>query len=62
MSGRSPIGGSSASGIWAIAVLVVVVLAIEKLVELLPHLVVPVTVLAAVFVVVRLVLFHTRQW
>jgi hypothetical protein len=62
MSGRSPIGGGSVSGIWAVAVLVVLVLAVEKLAELLPHLVVPVAVLAVVFVVVRLVLFHTRQW
>ena len=43
---------------WLIAAVVV----LELLASVLPRLLVPLVVLAAVFVVVRLVLFHTRKW
>jgi uncharacterized membrane protein YhhN len=42
--------------------LVAGVIALQVLADVLPRLVVPVSVLAAVFVVVRLALFHTRKW
>jgi hypothetical protein len=42
--------------------LVAVVIGLQLAAEVLPRLVVPVVVLAAVFVAVRLVLFHTRKW
>jgi hypothetical protein len=45
-------------GAWLIAAVV----ALQVLANDLPRLVVPVSVLALVFVVVRLVLFHTRKW
>jgi hypothetical protein len=45
-----------------IAWLVVAAVSLDVLVDVLPRLLVPLVVLAAVFVVVRLVLFHTRQW
>ena len=45
-----------------VAWLIVAVIALHVLADVLPRLVVPVSGLAAVFVVVRLVLFHTRKW
>jgi hypothetical protein len=42
--------------------LVIGVVAVQVLVNVLPRLLVPIVVLSAVFVVVRLVLFHTRKW
>jgi hypothetical protein len=45
-----------------LAWLVVGAISLQVLVNVLPRLVVPVAGLAAVFVVVRLVLFHTRKW
>jgi hypothetical protein len=45
-----------------LAWLVVGAIAAQILAGVLPRLVVPVVVLAAVFVVIRLVLFHTRKW
>lgn len=42
--------------------LVASIIALQVLADVLPRLVAPVSVLAAVFVVVRLVLFHTRKW
>jgi uncharacterized membrane protein YhhN len=44
-----------------VAWLVVGAISLQVLAEVLPRLLVPVAVLAAVFVVVRLVLFHTRK-
>jgi hypothetical protein len=43
---------------WLIATIVV----LELLASVLPRVLVPLVVLAAVFVIVRLVLFHTRKW
>ena len=45
-----------------IAWLVVGAVSLDVLADVLPRLLVPLVVLAAVFVVVRLVLFHTRRW
>jgi uncharacterized membrane protein YhhN len=45
-----------------LAWLVVGAISLQVLADVLPRLLVPVVVLAAVFVVVRLVLFHTRKW
>jgi hypothetical protein len=45
-----------------LAWLVVGTIGLQVLASVLPRLVVPLVVLAAVFVVVRLVLFHTRKW
>jgi hypothetical protein len=42
--------------------LIVVVVGLQLAVATLPQLVVPVVVLAIVFCVVRIVLFHTRRW
>jgi hypothetical protein len=42
--------------------LIVGIIAVQVLADALPRLVVPISVLAAVFVVVRVVLFHTRKW
>jgi len=42
--------------------LVAAAVALNILASVLPRLLVPIIVLAAVFVVVRLVLFHTRKW
>jgi hypothetical protein len=42
--------------------LVVAAIALQLAASVLPRLLVPIVVLAAVFVVVRLVLFHTRKW
>ena len=42
--------------------LIISAVALELLANVLPRIVVPIAVLAAVFVVVRLVLFHTRKW
>jgi hypothetical protein len=42
--------------------LVAGVIGLQLAASVLPRLVVPVVVLAGVFVVVRLVLFHTRKW
>jgi hypothetical protein len=45
-----------------LAWLVVGVVSAQVLANVLPRLLVPLVVLAGVFVVVRLVLFHTRKW
>lgn len=45
-----------------LAWLVVAAIALQLAANVLPRLLVPVVVLAAIFVVVRLVLFHTRKW
>jgi hypothetical protein len=45
-----------------VAWLAVGAIALEVLASVLPRLLVPLAVLAAIFVVVRLVLFHTRKW
>jgi hypothetical protein len=42
--------------------LIAAVVGLELLASVLPRLLVPITVLSAVFVIVRLVLFHTRKW
>ena len=42
--------------------LVGAVVVLELAASVLPRLVMPVVILAAVFVAVRLVLFHTRKW
>lgn len=42
--------------------LIATVIGLELAASVLPHLVVPVVILAAVFVVVRMTLFHTRKW
>jgi uncharacterized membrane protein YhhN len=44
-----------------VAWLVVGAISLQVLADVLPRLLVPVVVLAAIFVVVRLVLFHTRK-
>jgi hypothetical protein len=45
-----------------LAWLVVAIVVLQVAANVLPRLLVPIVVLAAVFVVVRLVLFHTRKW
>lgn len=45
-----------------LAWLVVGAIAANILAGVLPRLLVPIVVLAVIFVVVRLVLFHTRKW
>lgn len=45
-----------------LAWLVVTAVALQLAANVLPRLLVPIVVLAAVFVVVRVVLFHTRKW
>lgn len=45
-----------------LAWLVVAAIGLQLAASVLPRLVVPIVVLATVFVVVRLVLFHTRKW
>jgi hypothetical protein len=45
-----------------LAWLVVVAIALQLAANVLPRLLIPIVVLAAVFVVIRLVLFHTRKW
>jgi hypothetical protein len=57
MSGHQPPGWDRLI-FWLIAA----VIGLEVAASALPHLVVPVVVLAAVFCVVRLVLFHTQKW
>jgi hypothetical protein len=42
--------------------LVVLVVCLELLATLLPHILLPLVVLATVIVIVRLVFFHTRRW
>jgi hypothetical protein len=42
--------------------LVVCVVALELLASVLPHVLVPLVILATVVVIVRLVFFHTRRW
>ncbi len=42
--------------------LIAIVIGLELLANVLPRLVVPVVVLSAVVVVLRLVFFHTRKW
>lgn len=58
MSGNSPHPSWERLVFWLIAA----VIGLELLADVLPRLVVPIVVLAAVLVVVRLVLFHTRKW
>lgn len=58
MSGRSPHPSWERLLFWLIAA----VISLELLADVLPRLLVPIVVLAVVFVVVRLVLFHTRKW
>lgn len=45
-----------------LAWVVVAAIALQVAANVLPRLLVPIVVLAAVFVVVRMVLFHTRRW
>jgi hypothetical protein len=45
-----------------LAWLVVGAIAVNILAGVLPHLLVPLVVLAVIFVILRLVLFHTRRW
>jgi hypothetical protein len=42
--------------------LVVSVVCLELLASILPHVLVPLVILATVVVIVRLVFFHTRRW
>jgi len=42
--------------------LIALVIGLELLADVLPRLIVPLVVLALIFAVVRLVLFHTRKW
>jgi hypothetical protein len=42
--------------------LAVVVVCLDRLADVLPHLVVPLAIVAGLVVVVRLVFFHTRRW
>jgi hypothetical protein len=42
--------------------LIAAVIGLQLAASILPHLVVPIVVLAVIFVIVRLVLFHTRDW
>lgn len=42
--------------------LVLSVIGLELAASVLPRLLVPIVVLAVMFVIVRLVLFHTRKW
>jgi hypothetical protein len=42
--------------------LVVTVVTLEMLASILPHVLIPIVVLATVVVIVRLVFFHTRRW
>lgn len=53
--------GSPPSWERLLAWLVVGAVSLQILADVLPHILTPLVVLAAVFVVVRLVLFHTRQ-
>jgi hypothetical protein len=45
-----------------VLLLVASVIGLQLVAEVLPRLVVPIAVLAGVFVIVRLALFHTRKW
>lgn len=45
-----------------IAWLVVAAVSLQVLASVLPRLLVPLVVLAVIFVILRLVLFHTRKW
>jgi hypothetical protein len=45
-----------------IAWLVVSAISLQILASVLPRLLVPLVVLTVIFVIVRLVLFHTRKW
>jgi hypothetical protein len=62
MSGRSPISSGPSSGLWAVVLLITITVSLQQIAALLPHLLVPIAVLTATFVVVRLVWFYTRQW
>jgi hypothetical protein len=42
--------------------LVVSVVSLELLASILPHVLVPILILATVVVIVRLVFFHTKRW
>lgn len=42
--------------------LIAAVIGLQVAASVLPRLVVPVAVLAVIFVIVRLVMFHTRDW
>jgi hypothetical protein len=62
MSSQSPMRGGG-RGLQEVAItLLVFAVALHFLAAELPKVVVPVAILAGVFVVVRLVLHHTRQW
>lgn len=58
MSGRSPHPSWERLLFWLIAA----VISLELLADVLPRLLVPLVVLAAVAAVLRLVFFHTRKW
>jgi hypothetical protein len=45
-----------------LAWLVVAAISLQILASVLPRLLVPLIILAVIFVIVRLVLFHTRNW
>jgi hypothetical protein len=56
-------GGSPYGSVERLALtLVALIIGLHVLADLLPRLLLPVVVLAVVFVAVRLVLFHTRRW
>lgn len=46
----------------AVIEIILAVVMLQLAANVLPRLLVPIVVLATVFVVVRLVLFHTRKW
>lgn len=58
MSGHQP----SPSWERLLAWIVVAAVCLQVLASVLPRLIVPVAVLAVIFVAVRLTLFHTRKW
>jgi hypothetical protein len=55
-------GGHQPSWERIIAWLVVGAISLQVLASVLPRLLVPLVILAVIFVAVRLVLFHTRKW
>jgi hypothetical protein len=55
-------GGHQPSWERLLAWLVVAAVSLQILAAVLPRLLVPLVVLAVIFVTVRLVLFHTRKW
>lgn len=54
-------GHSGGPGRWTV-LLIVAALCVPPLAETLPRLAVPVTVICAVVIVLRLVFFYTRRW